>query len=163
LSVADTSERFLLQPSTLNFLARWPKPAQNGSMKTPPKRWPHNVKQFRIAGLAVSAFDQKTMVTLRQLADRTGETIEHQINRAIVEFVERCHAEGKLAGKLIPFPMRMHVQEARPRKDDSRWRSQRVKDYCPASGKDDAFRQPRQINSQNSRPACIKIVGSSNA
>ena len=132
-------------------------------MKTPPKPWPHNVKQFRIAGLALSALDQKTMVTLRQLADRTGETIEHHINRAIVEFVERCQADGELAGKLIPFPKRMYADEAQSGKDDHRWRSQRVKDNRPASGKDNAFRQPGQINIRNCRLTPIKIVGSSNA
>ena len=73
-------------------------------MKTPPKRWPDNVKQFRIAGLAVDALDQKMMVTLRLLADRTGKTVEHHINQAIAEFVERCQAEGELATKIIPFP-----------------------------------------------------------
>jgi hypothetical protein len=38
------------------------------------------------------------------LADRTGETVEYHINRAIVDFVERCQAEIELPAKIIPFP-----------------------------------------------------------
>ena len=86
------------------MLARRPKGAQNGGMNTPPNRWPDNVKQFRVAGLAVGALDQKMMITLRRLADRTGETVDYHINRTIVDFVERCQAEGELATKIIPFP-----------------------------------------------------------
>ena len=86
------------------MLARRPKRAQNGGMNTPPNRWPDNVKQFRLAGLAVGALDQKMMVALRRLADRTGATVEYHINRAVVNFVERCQAEGELATKIIPFP-----------------------------------------------------------
>ena len=73
-------------------------------MNTPPQQWPDNVEQFRIAGLAMSEFDQEIMVSLRELADRTGETVDYHINRTIVDFVERCQAEGELATKIIPFP-----------------------------------------------------------
>ena len=70
-------------------------------MNTPPNRWPDNVKQFRLAGLAVGALDQKMMIALRRLADRTGATVEYHINRTIVDFVERCQAEGELGSVLI--------------------------------------------------------------
>src|SRR5437879_4954574 len=85
-------------------------------MNTPQKQWPENVTQFRIAGLAMSVFDQKIMVTLRRLADRTGETVEEHINRALVQFVKRCEAEGELPTKIIPFPKLTRVHEVSPRK-----------------------------------------------
>jgi hypothetical protein len=87
-----------------NVLAFFPQFPQNGGMSTPSKRWPDNVKQFRIAGLGMGAFDQKIMVSLRRLADRTGETVEDHINRAILQFIKRCEADGELAAKVIPFP-----------------------------------------------------------
>ena len=73
-------------------------------MNTPPRPWPDNVKQLRLAGLPAGGLDQKMMVTLRRLADRTGETVEFHLNRAIVDFVERCQAERELPTKIIPFP-----------------------------------------------------------
>jgi len=85
-------------------------------MNTPPKQWPDNVKQFRIAGLAMGAFDQEVMVCLRQLADRTGETVEEHINRAIAQFVKRCEADGELPTKIIPFPKLMRVHKVSSRK-----------------------------------------------
>ena len=85
-------------------------------MNTPQKEWPDNVTQFRIAGLAMSVFDQKIMVSLRRLADRTGETVEEHINRTIVQFVKRCEAEGELPTKIIPFPKLTRVHEVSPRK-----------------------------------------------
>jgi hypothetical protein len=93
------------------LLARSPKPVQNGDMNTPPQLWPDNVEQFRIAGLAMSAFDQEIMVSLRELADRTGESVEEHITRAIIQFVKRCEAEGELATKIIPFPKLTRVHE----------------------------------------------------
>jgi hypothetical protein len=89
---------------------------QNGGMNTPQKQWPDNIKQFRIAGLAMSVFDQKIMVSLRRLADRTGETVEEHIHRTIVQFVKRCEAERELPTKVIPFPKLTRVQEVSPRK-----------------------------------------------
>jgi hypothetical protein len=85
-------------------------------MNTPPKQWPDNVTQFRIAGLAMGAFDQEIMVSLRQLADRTGETVEEHINRAVAQFVKRCEADGELATKVIPFPKQVDAHEVSPRK-----------------------------------------------
>lgn len=85
-------------------------------MNTPQNQWPDNVRQFRIAGFAMSAFDQKMMVSLRRFADRTGETVEEHINRAIVQFVKRCEAEGELPTKVIPFPKVTSVHEVSPRK-----------------------------------------------
>jgi hypothetical protein len=38
------------------------------------------------------------------LADRTGESVEQHVNRAILAFVESCQAEAELATKIIPFP-----------------------------------------------------------
>jgi hypothetical protein len=89
---------------------------QNGDMNTPPQQWPDNVEQFRIAGLAMSAFDQNIMVSLRELADRTGESVEEHINRAIIQFVKRCEAEGELPTKIIPFPQLTRVHEVSLRK-----------------------------------------------
>lgn len=100
-----------------NLLARRPKRVQNDGMNTPPRRWPDNVKQLRLAGLAAGGLDQKMMVTLRRLADRTGETVEFHLNRAIVDFVERCQAERELSTKIIPFPRQNAVCEVRRRKD----------------------------------------------
>ena len=85
-------------------------------MNTPPQQWPDNVEQFRIAGLAMSAFDQEIMVSLRELADRTGESVEEHINRAIIQFVKHCEAEGELPTKLIPFPKLTLGHQASPRK-----------------------------------------------
>src|SRR5689334_16603562 len=73
-------------------------------MNTPPRQWPANVEQFCIGGLAVSGLDQKMMVTLRLLADRTGETVEYHMKDAVLEFVQRCQAEGELPTKIIRFP-----------------------------------------------------------
>jgi hypothetical protein len=87
-----------------NLLARRPKRAQKGGMNTPPKQWPDNVKEFRLAGLPVGALDQKIMFTLRRLADRTGETVEYHLNRVVLDFVKRCQAEGELPTKIIAFP-----------------------------------------------------------
>jgi hypothetical protein len=84
---------------------------QNGGMNTPLKQLPDNVEQFRIAGLAMDAFDQEIMVSLRRLADLTGETVEEHINRAIIQFVKRCEADRELATKLIPFPKQTHIHE----------------------------------------------------
>src|SRR2546423_12501119 len=85
-------------------------------MNTPPQQWPDNVEQFRIAGLAMSAFDQEIMVSLRELADRTGESVEEHITRAIIQFVKHCEAEGELPTKVIPFPKLTRVHEVSPRK-----------------------------------------------
>ena len=85
-------------------------------MNTPPQQWPDNVEQFRIAGLAMSAFDQEIMVSLRELADRTGESVEEHINRAIIQFVKHCEAEGELPTKVIPFPKLTRGHEVSPRK-----------------------------------------------
>ena len=85
-------------------------------MNTPPQQWPDNVEQFRIAGLAMSAFDQEIMVSLRELADRTGESVEEHINRAIIQFVKHCEAEGELTTKIIPFPKLTRGHEVSPRK-----------------------------------------------
>ena len=69
-------------------------------MKIPQKRWPDNVEQFRIADLPVGALDQPMMRLMRQIADRTGWTVEE----VMVALVVRCEAERELEGKIIPFP-----------------------------------------------------------
>ena len=69
-------------------------------MKTPKKRWPDNVEQFRIADLPVGALDQPMMRLMRQIADRTGWTVEE----VMVALVVRCEAERELEAKIIPFP-----------------------------------------------------------
>src|SRR5262245_24927711 len=73
-------------------------------MQTLPRRLPKNVEQFRIAGYAVDGLDQEMLADLRRLADQTGETVEDHINRAVVEFVQRCQAEAELETKIIQFP-----------------------------------------------------------
>ena len=85
-------------------------------MNTPPQLWPDNVEQFRIAGLAMSAFDQEIMVSLRELADRTGESVEEHISRAIIEFVKHCETEGELPTKVIPFPKLTRCHKVSPPK-----------------------------------------------
>jgi hypothetical protein len=69
-------------------------------MKTPKKRWPDNVEQFRIADLPVGALDQPMMRLMRKIADINGWTVEE----VMMAFVERCEAERKLKAKIIPFP-----------------------------------------------------------
>ena len=69
-------------------------------MKTPPKRWPDNVEQFRIADLPVGVLDQSMMRLMRKIADQKGWTVEE----VMVAVVERCVAERKLEAKIIPFP-----------------------------------------------------------
>ena len=69
-------------------------------MKTPKKRWPDNVEQFRIADLPVGALDQPMMRLMRQIADIKGWTVEE----VMVVLVERCEAERELEAKIIPFP-----------------------------------------------------------
>jgi hypothetical protein len=64
----------------------------------------------------MSAFDRKFMIRLRRLADRTGETVEEHINRAIIQFVKHCEAEGELPTKVIPFPALTREHEVSPRK-----------------------------------------------
>ena len=69
-------------------------------MKTPPKRWPDNVEQFRIADLPVGGLDQSMMRLMRKLADQKCWTVEE----VMVALVVRCEAERELASKIIPFP-----------------------------------------------------------
>ena len=69
-------------------------------MKTPKKRWPDNVEQFRIADLPVGALDQPMMRLIREIADQNGWTFEE----VMMALVERCEAETKLEAKIIPFP-----------------------------------------------------------
>jgi hypothetical protein len=69
-------------------------------MKTPRRRWPDNVEQFRIADLPVGALDQPMMRLIRKIADRNGWTVEE----VMVAMIERCVAERKLKAKIIPFP-----------------------------------------------------------
>ena len=80
-------------------------------MKTPPKRWPDNVEQFRIADLPVGALDQPMMRLMRKIADRTGWTFEE----VMMALVERCEAERELEAKIIPYPkIKVHTHEGRP-------------------------------------------------
>ena len=80
-------------------------------MKTPQKRWPDNVEQFRIADLPVGALDQPMMRLMRQIADIKGWTVEE----VMVVLVERCEAERELEAKIIPFPkIKTHTYEGRP-------------------------------------------------
>ena len=80
-------------------------------MKTPPKRWPDNVEQFRIADLPVGALDQPVMRLMRKIADQNCWTVEE----VMVALVERCEAERKLEEKIIPLPkIKMHAHEVRP-------------------------------------------------
>lgn len=69
-------------------------------MKTPNKRWPDNVEQFRIADLPVGALDQPMMRLMRKIADIKGWTVEE----VMLALVVRCEAERKLEAKIIPFP-----------------------------------------------------------
>jgi hypothetical protein len=69
-------------------------------MKTPQKRWPDNVEQFRIADLPVGALDQPMMRLMRKIADIKGWTVEE----VMLALVVRCEAERKLEAKIIPFP-----------------------------------------------------------
>src|SRR5437762_1493923 len=69
-------------------------------MTTPPKRWPDNVEQFRIADLPVGALDQPMMRLMRKIADKEDSTVEE----VMVALIERCEAERKLEAKIIPFP-----------------------------------------------------------
>jgi len=80
-------------------------------MKTPPKRWPDNVEQFRIADLPVSVLDQSMMRLMRTIADQECWTVEE----VMVAVLERCEAERKLEAKIIPFPkIKMHTYEVHP-------------------------------------------------
>jgi hypothetical protein len=80
-------------------------------MKTPPKRWPDNVEQFRIADLPVGVLDQSMMRLMRKIADQKCWTVEE----VMVALVERCVAERKREAKIIPFPkIKMHTYEVRP-------------------------------------------------
>ena len=80
-------------------------------MTTPPKRWPHNVEQFRIADLPVGGLDQSMMRLMRELADQKCWTVEE----VMVAVFERCEAERELEAKIIPFPkIKMHAYEVRP-------------------------------------------------
>jgi hypothetical protein len=69
-------------------------------MKTPQKRWPDNVEQFRIADLPVGVLDQSMMRLMRKIADQKCWTVEE----VIVALVVRCEAERELEAKVIPFP-----------------------------------------------------------
>ena len=80
-------------------------------MKTPQKRWPDNVEQFRIADLPVGALDQSVMRLMRTIADQNCWTVEE----VMVALLERCEAERKLEAKIIPFPkIKMHTYEVHP-------------------------------------------------
>jgi len=69
-------------------------------MKTPQKRWPDNVEQFRIADLPVGALDQPMMRLMRKIADKEGCTVEE----VMVALVVRCEAQREVEAKIIPFP-----------------------------------------------------------
>ena len=45
------------------------------------------------------------MRAIRKIADERDWTIEEVMDRALVEFVERRHAEAKLETKIITFPV----------------------------------------------------------
>ena len=80
-------------------------------MKTPQKRWPDNVEQFRIADLPVGVLDQSMMRLLRKIADQKCWTVEE----VMVAVFERCEAERELEAKIIPFPkIKTHTYEVRP-------------------------------------------------
>jgi hypothetical protein len=80
-------------------------------MTTPPKQWPDNVEQFRIADLPVGGLDQSMMRLMRKLADQQDWTVEE----VMVALVVRCEAERELEEKIIPFPkIKMHTYEVRP-------------------------------------------------
>jgi len=78
----------------------WTLNGKKQPMKRPPKQWPDNVEQFRIADLPVGALDQPMMRLIRKIADQTGWTVEE----VMLALVERCVAERKLEAKIIPFP-----------------------------------------------------------
>jgi hypothetical protein len=78
----------------------WNLNGKKQPMKRPPKQWPDNVEQLRIADLPVGALDQPMMRLIRKIADQTGWTVEE----VMLALVERCVAERKLEAKIIPFP-----------------------------------------------------------
>ena len=75
-------------------------------MKTRPK----NIVPFVLRGLPpLDKLDQRLMRKLRNLADRTGSTVEGLIHEGILEFVAKCQAKEELETKIIRFPMRRAI------------------------------------------------------
>jgi hypothetical protein len=74
------------------------------TMKTLLKVWPDNIEVFRIGKWRADHLDQQMLKTMRKIADKQSSTIEDVMNRALLDFVNQCAAEGKLKTKVIPFP-----------------------------------------------------------
>ena len=75
-------------------------------MKTLSKIWPENVEVFRVGRWRVDHFDQEMMRTMRNIADKRGSTIEEVMDRALLDFAQRCVADSKPETKIIPFPIK---------------------------------------------------------
>jgi hypothetical protein len=71
------------------------------------KRSPQNITPFVLEGLPLlHKLDQRMMRKLRNLADRSGLTVEQQIHEAIAQFVAKQETQRELETKIISFPKR---------------------------------------------------------
>jgi hypothetical protein len=80
---------------------------QSGQNPCRVKKSARNITPFVLEGLPpLHKLDQRMMRNLRNLADRTGCTVDDLIRKAILQFVAKAEAESDLENKIISFPKR---------------------------------------------------------
>jgi len=62
-----------------------------------------NIVKFRLDGIPLDSLDQRQIVELRKMSDRTGMPVVELISKAVNRRIEAWVAEAELPKKIVKF------------------------------------------------------------